>query len=515
MLQFKTIGLLALIMMLLLSFTAFSQSNHHQNGYFHPDSLTLVTVTGTVIVDSTMLHPVYFLDEDGDGVIDYHLNFGPYWYQPDSSNATRPNNGDVVTITGGMHDENAGDYAVIVVYEINGEFWREPYEPFWTGMGGHGRFGGHNGENCYGFAFGWMHDSLRTVSLSGTALVDTTFIFAKYFLDEDGDGTPDYFLNFGPPWYEPESGATRPQDGEQISVVGGLIDSMAFPMVVVYEINGLAWRDSSQIGPHLGGGWMHRDMDRSRKVHAPFDPEDWMEVRPGWHQNMGHHGMMIPDSIFCQMLELFPQNIPNTENQHVFAGYEIGVFFPDGQNAMWQGGNCGGHMNFANQVEFHLHYNDIQVQGFHMNENTIQVKYWDDQTNSWVEVSDAVVDPSTNTVTFSSSEVSNFVVLTAEEVTGIENESAVLAIDGFVLKQNYPNPFNPGTTIEFTLQNNAHVMLNIYNVLGQKIQTLLDGPMTAGVHAVQFDASSLPSGIYFYELNVEGKSQVKMMNLMK
>ncbi|NIT51174.1 MAG: hypothetical protein GWO41_00025, partial [candidate division Zixibacteria bacterium] len=100
---------------------------HSGHGYCNPDSLIPVTVSGTAIVDSSFMSPAYYLDEDGDGQADYHLNFGPWWYTPDSSNATRPNDGDFITIYGGQHDSLMGNLPVIIVYEINGLFWRDPY----------------------------------------------------------------------------------------------------------------------------------------------------------------------------------------------------------------------------------------------------------------------------------------------------------------------------------------------------------------------------------------------------
>jgi hypothetical protein len=120
--------------MLAFTLPGFTQGGS-MGGHYHPDSLTLVTVSGTAIVDSSMMNPVYYLDEDGDQQADYHLNFGPYWYQPDSGNASRPYHGDPVTITGGMPDTTEVVLPVIVVYEINGEFWRDPFDPLWNHMG--------------------------------------------------------------------------------------------------------------------------------------------------------------------------------------------------------------------------------------------------------------------------------------------------------------------------------------------------------------------------------------------
>ena len=114
---------LSILIFVLLSFTqtVYSQNDFPGRGNFHPDSLVEVTVTGTVIIDTTYLNPVYFLDEDGDMVSDYHLNFGPWWYNPDSSAAVRPHDGETVTVTGGMHVSQFQNYDVIIVYENFGK----------------------------------------------------------------------------------------------------------------------------------------------------------------------------------------------------------------------------------------------------------------------------------------------------------------------------------------------------------------------------------------------------------
>jgi hypothetical protein len=74
----------------------------------------------------------------------------------------------------------------------------------------------------------------------------------------------------------------------------------------------------------------------------------------------------------------------------------------------------------------------------------------------------------------------------------------------FSLNQNYPNPFNPTTVISFQLQYPSLVTIKIYNILGQEIATLLDrGEMDDGEQEIEFNASSLPSGVYFYHLKAE------------
>lgn len=86
----------------------------------------------------------------------------------------------------------------------------------------------------------------------------------------------------------------------------------------------------------------------------------------------------------------------------------------------------------------------------------------------------------------------------------------------FSLDQNYPNPFNPTTNISFTLANSSNVTLEVFNMLGQKVATLLTGDrMTAGQHTQAFDASSLASGMYVYRLSTPSFVQSRKMMLIK
>ena len=484
------------------------------DGHFHPDSLQNISVSGTAIVDSSKMHPVYYLDSNGDAQANYHLNFGPYWYQPDSSNAVRPVDGQQITIVGGVCDGENGDLQTIVVYEIDNAFWRNPAEPGWNMMGGHQNNMGHH--NGMGYAFGWMHDSLRTISVSGNVLADTTFIYTNYYLDINSDSLPDYYLNFGPPWFEPENGTARPAAGESVLLSGGLLNNHDIPMLVVYTVNGQTWRDSSAFGTHFGGGWMVNSMSEGRYFHSPFDSLDGMFVHPGWQGGTGHgHNGMMSDSLFCQILEVFPQNIPGRSEEHVLSGYEIGMFNPDGSNNMWMDGMNGGHMNMNSNVDYTLHYTDIQLNGERINEATIEAKYWDDGSNKWIAIPNAQLDQASNTVTFSSSEVSNYVILSGQQsVTALDNPKSLIA-RGFLLEQNFPNPFNPTTVIGYQLSTASRIQIVIYNALGQKVKSLVNTVQNAGPHRVEFDAGTLPSGTYYYELKVGSQSRVGKMTLLK
>lgn len=85
----------------------------------------------------------------------------------------------------------------------------------------------------------------------------------------------------------------------------------------------------------------------------------------------------------------------------------------------------------------------------------------------------------------------------------------------FALEQNYPNPFNPTTNIKFALPKTADVTLTIYNMLGQKVNTLINEKMTSGFHVVPFDASNLSSGMYIYRIQAGSFTSTKKMLLIK
>lgn len=90
----------------------------------------------------------------------------------------------------------------------------------------------------------------------------------------------------------------------------------------------------------------------------------------------------------------------------------------------------------------------------------------------------------------------------------------------FSLSQNIPNPFNPSTSIDFSLVNASHVKLDVYNLLGQNVRTLMNGTLQAGHYRASFDATDdagrpLPSGLYFYRLDTGGDSQTRKMMLLR
>ena len=97
--------------------------------------------------------------------------------------------------------------------------------------------------------------------------------------------------------------------------------------------------------------------------------------------------------------------------------------------------------------------------------------------------------------------------------TAVESSAAIAG--EFSLRQNYPNPFNPSSHIGFSLPAAEHVLLEVYNGLGQKVQTLIDRPMPAGSHEVLFSGEELASGIYFYTIQAGDFRDLRKMILLK
>ena len=96
---------------------------------------------------------------------------------------------------------------------------------------------------------------------------------------------------------------------------------------------------------------------------------------------------------------------------------------------------------------------------------------------------------------------------------GLPHEKNIL-LHAFTLNQNYPNPLNPSTTIEFTLPKSEFVTLKIYNLLGQKVVTLVTERQNAGYHQVEWNAGDLSSGVYYYVINTGEFHDVKKMILL-
>ncbi len=104
--------------------------------------------------------------------------------------------------------------------------------------------------------------------------------------------------------------------------------------------------------------------------------------------------------------------------------------------------------------------------------------------------------------------------------TAVDDNNQNILPAAFSLEQNHPNPFNPVTSIAFALPKRSHVVMDVYNILGQNIRRLINESLPAGNHSITFDGldrdgNELASGVYFYRIKTEDITQSKKMMLMK
>ncbi|MCP4633372.1 MAG: T9SS type A sorting domain-containing protein, partial [candidate division Zixibacteria bacterium] len=104
--------------------------------------------------------------------------------------------------------------------------------------------------------------------------------------------------------------------------------------------------------------------------------------------------------------------------------------------------------------------------------------------------------------------------------TSVDNPTEPVLPADYALGQNYPNPFNPSTRIDYSVPVNSNINIEVFNIIGQKVKTLVDGNAVAGNHSVTWNGTSengskVSSGVYFYRLSVEDEVFVKRMTFTK
>jgi len=107
------------------------------------------------------------------------------------------------------------------------------------------------------------------------------------------------------------------------------------------------------------------------------------------------------------------------------------------------------------------------------------------------------------------------ILINLSNATGLDDSPETSLPESFSISQNYPNPFNASTTIKYELPHLAHVTIDIYNILGRKVEMLVDNQQPAGYHQVTWHADGFTSGIYFYKLQADEYAKTKKMVLVK
>ncbi|MCK5087289.1 MAG: T9SS type A sorting domain-containing protein, partial [Melioribacteraceae bacterium] len=126
------------------------------------------------------------------------------------------------------------------------------------------------------------------------------------------------------------------------------------------------------------------------------------------------------------------------------------------------------------------------------------------------QIFDLILNIKPNSLTF---DPNNWILKDINGITNVDDKDG-MPFD-YELSQNYPNPFNPSTNIIYTLQNKEHILLKVYDALGVEVKTLINNVEQAGTHKVEFNASLLPSGVYYYQLSTRRSMLTRKMLYLK
>lgn len=163
-----------------------------------------------------------------------------------------------------------------------------------------------------------------------------------------------------------------------------------------------------------------------------------------------------------------------------------------------------------------------EVDSHHRPDGSTPESYWhlnpvdDSQWNYTFKMATEMDESIIDVYVYFSADIDNY----THEVIKVEPTSSERKVDAerpgqFYLEQNYPNPFNPATQIAFNIPEASNVTLEVFNIQGQHITTLVDGNLSAGRHQVSFDGSDLSSGIYMYRIQSNHQVETRIMTLIK
>ncbi|MBD3167206.1 PEGA domain-containing protein [bacterium] len=290
------------------------------------------------------------------------------------------------------------------------------------------------------------------ISLEGTVELRGNNLFTHYFLHVDNDDSLDYHLSFGPPWYQPPSGAERPENGDFIEIEGGLIErEQRLPLVIVFELNGETWFDPDSIGRVNG-------LPYEGTVPLLAEADGMLVIDP----NSGEMVLATGNGS-----DLLPLTFGDDQYQ------------PAGQTRPRDGewiSVVGGWYQDSEVGEAFVVY-------------TVNSEVWRDPGDGRG--------------------------LDLLGINSVDDGSEESVPFDHLMVNAYPNPFNPLTTLEIALPEASTVQVAVYNTLGQQVMSAYTGRMTAGLHSLSLDASRWASGIYFVQVRAAGEMQTTRLHLLK
>lgn len=315
--------------------------------------------------------------------------------------------------------------------------------------------GGHRG--------GENRHRRELVELHGFAIVIEGDVADIYMLDTDNDDEADYLLNFGPPDYEPENGAQRPANGEEIDIDGMQVGHMEPPMVIVLSINGEEWRDLDERGHggRQGGGG-------------------------GWGEPGGE----------LELVEAEGFAIDRGEDNRWFNRYWLDT--NEDEEADYR--LCFGAEDYdpGNGAERPENGEFVNIVGglFEPRQGIPTIIVYQIDGQLWREPGDTLHlfwegDPD------------------AVEYSDVEAPASI------ELVRIYPNPFNPTATIEINLSEGSKVAMAVFDLGGREVIRLNDEFLAAGSHTFQLNGQQLRTGTYFLKVDSNQDAVTRKLTLVK
>lgn len=356
-------------------------------------------------------------------------------------------------------------------------------------------------------------------TVTGKAIVDTVIHGMVYYrLDVNNDNKPDFYLDFGPWWYQPDSTLKRPVNGETVTIKGKVFPTQNIPgIILVTEINGKTWKRFT-MGYHYSGNWIKQTYNGNQTVFTPMDSSSYVR----FNTNFMMMGMMFSsDSFYCDFNQLPGGLAPGASSDSLLFLYHFNFLDNRGQNMMY--GNYGwgmGMMRFNNMVNFMLHYDSTLLDSLRINHQNLMLKYWSDRDSTWHMMSGYTNNQNNNTISFAVNSVDSYYGIFRDNTVSAINESNASTPSEFNLEQNYPNPFNPVTMIRFSVSVQSTITIKIFNIMGQEIKTLTQRNYQPGTYQISWDGTNnqnitVSSGIYIYQLKSDKYTAMKKMLLIK
>ncbi len=174
--------------------------------------------------------------------------------------------------------------------------------------------------------------------------------------------------------------------------------------------------------------------------------------------------------------------------------------------------------NYRLEIGFRLPFESPKSQVLFVNDSEIGEIEFAGQENAWLtEDMNINLESGLNTIRIESSwgyMDFDYIEIRGQNLLTSAGNNEELAAE-YHLGQNYPNPFNPSTVIPFSIANPSHVQLDVFDIVGRRVATLLNEPLSSGSHEVRFDAGSFSSGVYFFRIQAGSFTKVNRMVLLK